>query len=196
MRIFLAGATGVIGVRLLRLMTVEGHVVAAMTRTPGKVERIGAEGATPIVCDLFDAASLNAAVREFRPDLIMHQVTDLPDELSRLSEFISANNRVRSEGTQNLLASARMNNVMRFIAQSVAWPGGPVIDAHERAVLEAGGTVLRYGQFYGRGTYYEDHPPPEPRIHVDEAAYRTMSFLTSQPGVFTITDLNSVTPAD
>jgi nucleoside-diphosphate-sugar epimerase len=188
MKIFLAGASGVIGVRLLPLMAAAGHVVAAMTRSPDKVDRLRAAGALPVVCDVFDAAALELAVRDFQPDLLMHQVTDLPDELSRLPQFRPANDRVRSEGTRNLLAAARSNGVSRFIAQSIAWRGGPIIEAHERSVLEAGGTVLRYGQFYGPGTYYEHELPSAPRIHVDEAARRTMQFLSAPPGSFIIAE--------
>lgn len=188
MKIFLAGATGVIGVRLLPLLLAEGHVVAAMTRTAGKIEALRAQGARPVLCDLFDAAALTAAVTEFQPDVVMHQVTDLPDEYARIQEFRPANDRVRSEGTRNLLAAARAANASRFIAQSIAWGTGPVIEAHESSVISAGGTVLRYGQFYGPGTFYENQPPPSPRIHVDEAARRTMAFLSGPRGTFTITD--------
>jgi uncharacterized protein YbjT (DUF2867 family) len=188
MRIFLAGASGVIGVRLLPLVIAAGHEVAAMTRTSSKAQLLSAAGATPVVCDIFDDAALAAAVRDFQPELIMHQVTDLPDELTRLPEFAAANSRVRSEGTSNLLAAARASDVPRFVAQSIAWPGGPVVEAHERSVLAVGGTVLRYGRFYGPGTFYETDLPPEPRIQIDAAARRTMSFLSAPRGTFTIVD--------
>jgi hypothetical protein len=79
-------------------------------------------------------------------------------------------------------------NASGFIAQSIAWGSGPIIEAHENAVISAGGTVLRYGQFYGPGTYYENDPPPAPRIHIDDAARRTMPFLAGPRGVFAITD--------
>ena len=156
MRIFLAGATGVIGVRLIPLMLAEGHVVAAMTRTPEKMDGLRAAGVIPVLCDLFDPKSLNAAVKDFRPDVIAHQVTDLPDEIGKLTKFLAATDRVRSEGTRNLLAAAQAVNASGFVAQSIAWDGGPVIEAHENAVISAGGTVLRYGRFYGPGTYYRE----------------------------------------
>ena len=120
MRVFLAGATGVIGVRLLPLMLAEGHIVAAMTRTPGKADALRAAGALPVVCDLFDRASLTAAIDAFHPDVVMHQVTDLPDELGKVAAFIPANNRVRSEGTRNLLDAARTSGASGFVAQSIA----------------------------------------------------------------------------
>jgi nucleoside-diphosphate-sugar epimerase len=188
MKVFLAGATGVIGIRLLPLLLAEGYVVAAMTRTAGKMDDLRAQGATPVLCDLFEAGALTAAVTKFQPDVVMHQVTDLPDQYARIQEFRPANDRVRSEGTRNLLAAARAANASHFIAQSIAWGTGPVIEAHESAVISAGGTVLRYGQFYGPGTFYEDAPPPAPRIHVHEAARRTMPFLSGPRGTFTITD--------
>jgi uncharacterized protein YbjT (DUF2867 family) len=197
MRIFLAGATGLIGSRLLPLMLADGHVVAGMTRTAGKVDELRAAGAEPVLCDLFDAESLGAAMRAFRPDLVVHQVTDLPDQRDRLVEFRPRNDRVRSEGTRNLLAAAQAANASGFLAQSIAWRTdsgtGAVVDAHEHAVIAAGGTVLRYGQFYGPGTFYGNDPPPAPRIHVDAAARRTMPFLAGPPGIFTITD-DEVTP--
>ena len=188
MRIFLAGATGVIGIRLLPLMLAQGHVIAAMTRTPGKVDGLRAAGVSPVLCDLFDQKSLVATVKDFQPDVVVHQVTDLPDELAKLADFLPGNNRVRSEGTRNLLTAARAANASGFVAQSVAFFSDAVIDAHENGVLSAGGTVLRYGLFYGPGTFYESGPPPPPRIHVDAAARRTMPFLAGPRGTFTITD--------
>jgi hypothetical protein len=188
MRIFLAGATGVIGVRLVPLMLAEGHIVAAMTRTPEKVDGLRALGVTPVLCDLFDQTSLTAAVKGFHPDVVAHQVTDLPDDIDKLAEFLAATGRVRSEGTRNLLAAAQAANASGFIAQSIAWGSDPVLEAHENSVVSAGGTILRYGQFYGPGTYYEHDPPPAPRILVDEAARRTMPFLAGPRGIFTITE--------
>lgn len=191
-RIFLAGATGLIGIRLLRLMLADGHVVAAMTRTSAKIDGLRVPGVTPVLCDVFDADALTAAVKNFRPDLVVHQVTDLPDKIEQLADFLPRNNRVRSEGTRNLLAAARAASVPGFLAQSIAWrtgPGtGPVLDAHEDAVIAAGGTVLRYGLLYGPGTMFEDDLPPAPRLHVDDTARRTMPFLAGPRGIFTITD--------
>jgi nucleoside-diphosphate-sugar epimerase len=192
MRIFLAGATGLIGSRLLPLMLAEGHVIAAMTRTQGKIDKLRATGVTPVLCDVFDENALTEAVKDFQPDLIVHQVTDLPDQIEKLPDFLPRNNRVRSEGTRNLLAAAQAAKASGFLAQSIAWrtgPGtGPVLDAHENGVISAGGTVLRYGLFYGPGTFYENDPPPHPRIHVDAAARRTMPFLAGPRGIFTITE--------
>ena len=192
MRIFLAGGTGLIGIRLIPLMLAEGHAVAGMTRTKGKVDGLRAAGVTPVLCDVFDRKSLVAAVGDFKPDLVMHQVTDLPDDVEKLAEFLPGNDRVRSEGTRNLLAAAQAAKAPGFLAQSIAWrtgPGtGPILDAHENAVVAAGGTVVRYGLFYGPGTFFEKEPPPHPRIHIDAASRRTMPFLAGPGGIFNITE--------
>jgi uncharacterized protein YbjT (DUF2867 family) len=176
----------------MRLMLAAGHAVAGMTRTKGKIDGLRVLGVTPVWCDVFDQKSLTAAVADFEPDVIVHQVTDLPDEIEKLDQFLPGNNRVRSEGTRTLLAAAQTVCVAGFVAQSIAWrtgPGtGPILDAHEDGVIAAGGTVLRYGLFYGPGTFFEKDPPPAPRIHVDAAARRTMPFLGGKRGIFTITE--------
>jgi nucleoside-diphosphate-sugar epimerase len=192
MRVFLAGATGVIGVRLVPLLVAEGHEVAGMTRSPGKVASLRELGAEPVVCDVFDASALTEAVGAFGPDLVMHQLTDLPDELDRIAEFAARNNRIRTEGTRNLLAAAREAGATRFLAQSIAWTppaGGEAVAEHERMVLAAGGVVIRYGAFYGPGTFSgSDRLPPPPRIHVDEAARRTLSLLEASPGAVVVAE--------
>lgn len=188
MRIFLAGATGVIGSRILRLMTTAGHVVAGMTRTEAKLDEIAQVGGLPVLCDLFDASLLVREVKSFAPDIVMHQVTDLPDEVGRIGEFLSRNNKVRSEGTRNLIEATKEVDGAHLVAQSIAWPGGGVVKAHENAVLDLGGTVIRYGQFYGPDTYYEKDVPPPPRIQIDDAAYRTMALFPFASGEWTLVD--------
>jgi nucleoside-diphosphate-sugar epimerase len=98
MRVFLAGATGVIGVRLVPLLVADGHQVAGMTRSAAKADALRASGAEPVVCSLFDAAALRDAVVAFEAEAVMHQVTDLPDERARIPEFADANARIRREG--------------------------------------------------------------------------------------------------
>src|SRR6185312_737312 len=107
MRVFLAGASGVIGIRLLPLLVAQGHVVAALTRSPAKAARLRGRGGEPVVCDVFDAAGLTAAVARFRPDAVVHQLTDLPDRREELDAYAAANDRIRSEGTRNLIAAAQ-----------------------------------------------------------------------------------------
>lgn len=192
MRIFLAGATGVIGRRLVPLLVDAGHLVAGLTRTPAKAAGLVELGAEPVVCDAFDADGLRAAAVGFKPDVVMHQLTDLPDDIARLADGRQANARIRREGTRNLLAAASASGASRILAQSVAWQipgdGGLAAQFLERSVLDAGGTVLRYGTFYGPGTYYPDAPPPEPRVHIDEAARRTVAALDAPRGILVITD--------
>jgi uncharacterized protein YbjT (DUF2867 family) len=97
MRVFLAGATGVIGTRLLPLLIAEGHTVAGMTRSPGKVDSLRALGAQPIVCDVFDPSALDQAVTAFEPDAVVDQLTDLPDILDQLGEYAARNDRIHVE---------------------------------------------------------------------------------------------------
>lgn len=193
MRIFVAGATGVIGCRVVPLLVGEGHIVAGMTRTAAKADLIRSAGAEPVVCDVFDADALTAAVLAFRPDLILHELTDLPDDPAELPERASANARIRIEGTRNLLAAACASECTGFLAESIAWPlppgeGADAVAELERAVLEFEGIVLRYGQLYGPGTYYSDSLPADPRVHIDTAARATVAAIGHSPGILVITD--------
>src|SRR5262249_14699821 len=189
MRVFLAGASGVIGVRLVPLLVSAGHEVAGMTRTRAKLPHLRELGAEPVLCDVYDKDALVQAVVAFRPDALVNELTDLPDEVIVTNE---ANARMRREGTRNLLDAASAANATRFVAQSVAWrlPGdaGSAVDELERLVLAANGVVLRYGQFYGPGTYHEGEKPEPPRVHVDEAARRTVSALDAPSGIVTVVD--------
>ena len=187
MRVFVAGATGVIGIRLVPLLVAAGHVVAGMTRSPDKVGMLLGLGAEPVVCDVYDAERLRDMVVAFGPDAVVDELTDLPDDRSRIPEYKAPNSRIRREGTANLLAAARAAGASRFIAESVAWTldrdGGEAVADLEQAVLGAGGVVIRYGHLYGAGTHFEDELPPPPRIHVDEAARRTVPALDAPSGV-------------
>ena len=191
MRIFLAGASGVIGVRLVPPLRDAGHSVTGMTRSQEKASILRDLGAEPVVCDVYDPDALTAAVVSAAPDLVMHQLTDLPDALDDLPLFAPRNNRMRTLGTRNLLSAAAAAACGRFIAQSIAWTppaGGEAVAEHERLVLDAGGVVLRYGVFYGPGTYGGDQAPPPPRVHVDEAARQTVALLDTDSGVLEIVD--------
>jgi hypothetical protein len=191
MRVFLAGASGVIGIRLVPLLVADGHVVAGMTRSPEKASRLEALGAEPVVCDVFDAQALTETVVAFAPEAVVSQLTDLPDALAELPQSAAANDRMRSEGTRNLIAAAAAAGARHFVAQSIAWRPegrGDVVDRHERSVLEIGGVVVQYGQLYGPDTFYEHEPPPPPRIHVDAAAAATPPLLCAPSGVVTIVE--------
>jgi nucleoside-diphosphate-sugar epimerase len=183
MRIFVAGATGALGRRLVPLLVEGGHQVTAMTRSPGKAAGLRAAGAAPVVADALDRDDVLRVVAAARPEVVVHQLTDLAGttNLKKFDAGFAATNRLRTEGTDNLLAAARAAGARRLVAQSFAgWPfarvGGPVkteedpldpdppaelrrtLDAirHlEAAVARAEGIeglVLRYGGFYGPGT--------------------------------------------
>jgi uncharacterized protein YbjT (DUF2867 family) len=193
LRIFLAGASGVIGQRLIPRLVQAGHVVGGMTRTPGKMELLSHLGAEPILCDVFDREALIQAVRDYNPDVVLNELTDLPDDVTLISELAHLNARSRTEGTHNLIEATRRSASPKILAQSVAWqlPDGPDAQAVaelERSVLAEGGVVLRYGQFYGPGTYNEQQLPEEPRVGIDRAAERTVEVLGEPTGVVVITD--------
>ena len=191
MRIFLAGAGGVIGIRPLPLLVADGHQVAAMTRSPQKAGRLHSLGAEPVVCDVFDPDQLAKAVAAFAPEMLMHHLHDLPDRLEQLGEFAARNDRMRTEGTRNVRPAANAASVERFLAQSIAWrpPGRrATVEEHERQVLDADGVVLRYGQLYASDTFYPHELPPHPRAHVDTAANTTRGLLDAAPGVVVIAE--------
>ena len=182
MRVLVAGATGAIGRPLLPMLTEAGHEVVGTTRTPGNLDAIARTGAEPVVMDALDADAVMRAVVDAKPDAIIHQLSALKEmrDFKRLDKEYAMTNRLRVEGTNNLLAAARAAGAKRFIAQSFTGPpnprtGGPVkteddgldpdpvpasrqtVDAirHvEQVVAETSlvGIVLRYGAFYGPGT--------------------------------------------
>jgi uncharacterized protein YbjT (DUF2867 family) len=192
-RIYLAGATGVIGSRLVPLLVNAGHTVGAMTRSADKATGLSSLGAEPIICDVFDRAGLITAVKAFSPDVVLHELTDLPDAFEDIPEAQLLNARIREEGTRNLIDAIDGLSQARIVAQSIAWetdpgPGADAVAYLERAVLAVGGVVLRYGAFYGAGTYYEGEIPPAPRIHIDTAAARTVESLDAPSGIVTVVD--------
>lgn len=180
MRIFLAGGTGAIGRSLITQLAAAGHTVAATTTNPDKAELLRSLGAEPVVLDGLAAAAVGDALARVRPDVVIHQMTALGGEpdLRHFDRWFATTNRLRTEGTDHLVAAARATGVRRFIAQSfTGWPnnraGGPVkteadpldpdppsrqrstlgaIRYLERTVLAApmDSVVLRYGTFYGR----------------------------------------------
>jgi nucleoside-diphosphate-sugar epimerase len=192
-RVFLAGASGVIGQRLIPLLVEEGHVVGGMTRSAEKAAMLAELGAEPIVVDVFDRDALIQAVSGFAPDIIVNELTDLPDDIAQISDHAELNARIRTEGNQNIIDAARASGSPRILAQTVAWPLPEGPDARATAQLEAtvlaeGGVVLAYGQFYGPGTYHEAQIPDEPRVQIDHAAARTAELLDAPSGVVVITD--------
>lgn len=193
MRIFLAGASGVIGRKLTPMLVAAGHTVAGTTRSAERAEMVRGLGAEPFVIDVYDAQELRGIVVDWSPDLVMYQLTDLPDDAAEIPARAADNRRIREEGTANLIAAARAAGAGRFLAQSIAWvpaAGNASREALESQVLayEGVGVILRYGQFYGPGTYYEAEPPDPPRIEISAAAYRTLSALDAPSGIVEIVE--------
>ncbi len=183
-----------IGRRLTPLLVEAGHVVAGTTRSEAKAEIVRGCGAEAVVVDVYDAVALREAVVAFAPNVVMHQLTDLPDDAAQIPARRESNARMREVGTKNLVDAARAAGASRFIAQSIAWDLPPEmagrLEEHERMTHEFPGTgvVLRYGQFYGPGTYYEEDPPEPPRIEIDEAARRSMPSLKAPAGTIVIAE--------
>src|SRR5262245_18185957 len=125
------------------MLRAAGHEVAGMTRSDGTAADVRALGAEPVVCDVFDADRLAQAVNGFAPDLVMHQLTDLPDDARQIRESGGANARIRREGTRYLLDAAASAGVDRVMAQSVAWTiagdGGAAVAEMEHMVFAVGG---------------------------------------------------------
>ena len=216
-KIFLAGATGAVGRRMLPLLRAAGYEVTGTTRVASKAEELRAAGIIPAVVDVFDAAALKAAVAAARPDVIVHQLTDLPHGLKAelMAEGLVRNARLRIEGTRNLVDAALGGGARRFIAQSIAFvyapgrephdEGDPLISPAEepwRSTMEGvvtlerlatstpglDGIVLRYGMFYGPGTGFEV-APGKPAVHVDAAAKAAMLAIENgAPGIYNIAD--------
>ena len=177
MRVFVTGASGAIGIRLVPQLVERGHRVIGTARSPASLERVAAQGAQPVALDLLDAGAVSEAVAQAQPDAIVHQATALADvRFSRnLDRTFAQTNRLRTAGTEALLAAAREAGVDRFVAQSFAnaryaRSGGPVKTEEDpldpsplpstretnaamrhldEAVTDAGGIALRYGNFYG-----------------------------------------------
>lgn len=170
MRVFVAGGSGTIGVPLVRALVADGHQVTALTRSPGKKRALAALGATAAVADALDRAALREAVRAARPTHVIHELTALPKDGVRRASDLVPTNRLRIEGTRNLLEAAIAAGTRRMIVGSFApllgitrdAPRGvqealhavesmesQVVDASRSGKLE--GIVLRYGLFYGPG---------------------------------------------
>jgi nucleoside-diphosphate-sugar epimerase len=147
-RVFLAGATGAIGIRVARFLVEASYEVFGTTRSPGKVSRLEAIGAMPVLVDAFDQRAVAAAVCEARPHVVVQQLTDLPDnyqalDAAGLREALVRNARMRKEGTRNLVTAAIEAHADRFIAQSIAWAYAPGPEPHSEDApldLQAEGT--------------------------------------------------------
>jgi nucleoside-diphosphate-sugar epimerase len=226
MKVFLAGAAGAIGRRLVPLLVEAGHAVTGTTRSGETASELRSRGVTAVVLDVFDAAALTDAVVRARPDVVVHQLTDLPKILDRARPpgGFAGNTRLRVEGTANLVAAALAAGARRLIAQSIAFayaagrephaetdplasPEGDSshavtargVRALEDAVLGAAGlvgVVLRYGRLWGPGTW---NPTPSGRgvLHVDAAAHAALLALTrGSAGVYNIAEADGALTTD
>jgi uncharacterized protein YbjT (DUF2867 family) len=187
--VFVAGATGVLGIEVVTRLTALADVVTGMTRSPGKAALLETLGARPVVCDVYDAAALAGHIFDARPDVLLQLLTDLPDDRDdRRTD--GANARIRREGTRNLLDAAHAAEVGRVIAASVAWPlpgdEGDAAGEMERAVLDVGGVIVRLGRLSGPGTWYEHDLPPAPRIDVGDAADRLVLAMDAPSGAILV----------
>ena len=125
MKIFVAGATGVMGQRLIPLLIRSGHAVTGMTRSPEKVDQISSAGAEPVIADALDRPAVLSAIERVQPEVIVHQLTAIPSDLNlrHLDQHFAPTNQLRTEGTDNLMAAAVAVKARRFVAQSFAgWP--------------------------------------------------------------------------
>jgi nucleoside-diphosphate-sugar epimerase len=183
-KVFVAGASGVIGRRLVPKLVERGHEVTAMTRSAEKAEQLRSMGATPAIRDVFDAEGLRAEIASAAPEVLVHELTDLPADVDprKAAKQLAGNDRVREEGTRNLVEAALAAGVRRVVAQSIAfvyemngdglkteddrlfdeapfpWDRSVrAVHALENAVTKTEGLegiVLRYGFFYGPGSSY------------------------------------------
>ena len=222
MKIFVAGATGALGRVLVRQLVAGGHDVVGLTRTPSKQDLLRSLGARPAVADALDPHAVARAVAEAEPEVIVHQLTALSSiDLRHIERDFAETNRLRTEGTDHLLAAGRAVGVRRFVAQSFAgWPfartGGavkaeldpldPTPPAPLRTTLEAirhledvvtgarwtEGIVLRYGGFYGPGTSFSVRPDGE---HVALIRKRKFPVVGSGAGVWSFIHIEDAATA-
>ena len=205
--IFLAGASGAIGRRLSPLLVAAGYRVVGTTRDAAKAPGLAEAGVEPVVLDVYDANALRNAVVTARPEIVMHQLTDLPAgfRTDDLPAALARNARLREIGTANLVAAARAAGSRRVIAQSIAfvYAPGPLphlesdpIDPAQSGVISletqvAGGpfegVVLRYGRLWGPGTGF-DAAQPSCHVHVDAAARAALLAAERGRGVYNVAE--------
>ena len=221
MKILVAGASGALGTQLVPRLVAAGYDVVGMTRSPGRRDAVAALGAPPVVADALDADAVARAVAEAEAEVIVHQLTALSGglDLRHFDRSFAQTNRLRTEGTDHLLAAGRAVGVRRFVAQSYAgWPfartGGPVkseddpldpapapgmretlaaIRHLEDAVIAAEwteGIVLRYGGFYGPGTSMAADGE-----HLEQIRRRTFPVVGNGAGVWSFIHIGDAADA-
>jgi 2-alkyl-3-oxoalkanoate reductase len=223
MKVFVAGATGAIGKQLVPMLVERGHDVTGMTRTPAKQDLIRRLGAGAVVADALDPGAVAQAVAEAEPEVVIHQLTaiDAGSVRRSIDKAFAQTNRLRTEGTDHLLAVAKAAGARRFIAQSFAgWPfertGGPVKTEEEplqtsppKTVAESLGAIrylestvtgaegilglaLRYGGFYGPGTSISVNPDGE---QVEMLRKRRFPVVGSGAGIWSLVHIEDAASA-
>lgn len=202
---------------MLPLLREAGYEVTGTTRIASRAEELRAAGITPVIVNVYDRAALGAAMLAARPDVVVHQLTDLPHGLKAelMAEGLIRNARLRIEGTRNLVDAALGAGVRRLVAQSIAFVYAPGREPHDesdplnspaeepwRSTMEGvvtlerlatttsglDGLVLRYGMFYGLGTGFEA-AAGKPAVHVDAAAQAAMlAIARGAPGIYNVAE--------
>ena len=218
MRVFVAGASGVIGRPLVRKLVAAGHKVTVTTRKQEPAEAIGAAGAEAAICDALDAAAVEDVVVAAAPEVIVSELTSLPQEYDLRKIDYEPTNRLRVEGGRHLISAGRKVGARRFVTQSVAfiyepegdwvkdeearpWVSAPAkfsvgVEAtltSEREAIEAEGMeglVLRYGQFYGPDTYFDRGGSIAERVRK-----RHFPIIGSGTGVFSFVHIDDAADA-
>lgn len=216
--VFLAGASGVIGLPLSKALLEQGHTVYGTTRSQTKADMLAKIGVKPVVVDAFDADKLVQVVTEVRPDIVLHQLTDLPDNLDagEMAEGLVRNARIREEGTRNLVRAAEAAGVKKVIAQSICFVYEPsdnlpqdetapllnfsdpdygetsrAVHSLETQVLNGkfSGAVLRNGWLYGEHTGFDAPVGFVPSVSVDAAVRAIILAMEKDAeGLFNIAD--------
>lgn len=220
MKVFVAGASGTMGRPLVRRLLAAGHEVTGMTRREDRAAAIREAGASAVICDVYDAARLEYVVKAAAAEVVVHQLTSLPSRLDYKAKEdpLAATNRVRSEGTRNLIAAAKAAGARRLVAESVAflyapegswvkdeeeplfhgapYPFGGAVEALaelERQVTAAEGIeglVLRYGWLYGPGTYFD-----RDGSQTEEARKRRLPIVGKGTGTFSFVQVEDAAAA-
>src|SRR5215204_1361056 len=205
-KVFVAGSTGAIGRVLCQLLVNAGYRVFGMTRRKEKSELLQSLNVEPVIIDVYDKENLSKIIKQIEPNVVFHQLTDLPFGLSpeRMIQGRINNERIRDVGTQNLVASANAAKAKRIIAQSICFmyePGNkPFVESSQLAsvalqefenqIISANieGIVLRYGMFYGPYTGFEE-PIRKGAVHVDAAAFAGLLAVThGKSGAYNIAE--------
>ena len=216
-KVFVAGASGVIGRALCKMLVKDGWTVYGTTRSENKIETLKQIGVEPIIVDVYDEKKLEEIINSINPKIVFHQLTDLPAGLdpAKMQEALISNAKLREIGTRNLVNASIKAGVKKMIAQSIAFVYEPSTLPHteesallnfedpiygstskavaslEEEVLNAPfiGIVLRNGLLYGNGTGFDNPVDFVPPVHVEAAAHAAfLAINCTSNGIFNIAD--------